>query len=874
MLDSLDSIEIVEAAGAQDETIQLARRIKALLSQSPLPFGEGPGEGSPESPTTPDDIVVVFRSVADVAPRIEEVFGRFGIPYSIESSPRIARSAVFRTLAALLQLDADDWPFRRVVSIITNNTLSAIAEPARQAADWLVRELQLASGRRKLLEIVADLADRANDAQEFSEFHQRRITAAAAAIPALTLLTGALDNLPQEATAAEWTTALTHLGVTLALPPFTNQTTAQRTGRFSDQWKASTDFAAWNAIVGDFTALERLDAWLGEPPRKLDRREMLSLLIDAATHEELPRLHDDVGRVRVLSAASARAAPARHLFLAGMSEQAFPAGVRAGRLANDDDYRFFANAAHQKSSVAPNEESPAATRSQDEMLLFYEVLSRAQESLTISYAAMDDKAQVLPPSPYVVELQRMFRNGEQKISCAKPRLSPVPPPNRSAEPRRTPADETSMCRSARGTYCVADWRVAAVAEAAQTDGDRRLLAGIFSRDETRSLGQAIDAGVRIVHARARGESFGPSEGLLISPAVAARLGQRFGAKHSWSPSQLETYAACPYKFFLADVLQLEPLGDLVLETDFARRGSLLHQVLATFHRQHGESASEWSALWRDESRFAAELKNVLQAAIEAMPREGLEAALLELDRRQIDKWTDLYRGQHEKYDGAWSKLDEPPRPTHFELRFGRKHAGEAGHEDPHSTDDAFQLDIGGESINVAGRIDRIDVGRAGERTVFNVIDYKSGRRPTLTSEKIESGERLQLALYVMAAEALVFSAESDKPLWAGYWSMQGGVTTNKKYSLHCAVESGEPTESWEELRPKVIARIGEIVRATRRGDFPVLSTDPNCTSFCEFKTVCRVAQVRSVGKVLAPDAACGLAPNRPPSAGDPLGRGY
>ena len=77
-------------------------------------------------------------------------------------------------------------------------------------------------------------------------------------------------------------------------------------------------------------------------------------------------------------------------------------------------------------------------------------------------------------------------------------------------------------------------------------------------------------------------------------------------------------------------------------------------------------------------------------------------------------------------------------------------------EDPRSTDDAFQLDIGGESINVAGRIDRIDVGRAGEKTVFNVIDYKSGRRPTLTSEKIESGERLQPALYVMAAQALVF----------------------------------------------------------------------------------------------------------------------
>ncbi len=165
------------------------------------------------------------------------------------------------------------------------------------------------------------------------------------------------------------------------------------------------------------------------------------------------------------------------------------------------------------------------------------------------------------------------------------------------------------------------------------------------------------------------------------------------------------------------------------------------------------------------------------------------------------------------------------------------------------------LDIGGESIEVAGRIDRIDVGRAGDTTVFNVIDYKSGRRPTLTSDKIESGERLQPALYVMAAEALVFGPDKATPLWAGYWSMQGGVTTDKRFSLHCSLESGAPTESWDDLKPKVIKRIGEIVRSTRKGEFPVASRDLDCTSKCDFKTVCRIAQVRSMGKVLGPGDA-------------------
>ena len=123
--------------------------------------------------------------------------------------------------------------------------------------------------------------------------------------------------------------------------------------------------------------------------------------------------------------------------------------------------------------------APPPTRSQDEMLLFYEVLSRAEESLTISYPALDDKAQDLPPSPYVVELQRMFGEAGHKIHCTPPQLSPVPD---VAAVRR----HGSRVRLAYDAYSLADWRVAAVAHAIERDGDRRLLAGIFSRADTQA----------------------------------------------------------------------------------------------------------------------------------------------------------------------------------------------------------------------------------------------------------------------------------------------------------------------------------------------------------------------------------------------------
>jgi hypothetical protein len=138
--------------------------------------------------------------------------------------------------------------------------------------------------------------------------------------------------------------------------------------------------------------------------------------------------------------------------------------------------------------------------------------------------------------------------------------------------------------------------------------------------------------------------------------------------------------------------------------------------------------------------------------------------------------------------------------------------------------------------------------------VFSIIDYKSGRRPTLTAEKIASGERLQPALYVMAAQALLFGGDDGAmPLWAGYWSMDQGVNTSPKFSLECSQDQRSPSEEWESLQGEVIEQIGRFVSDIRRGNFPVFSRDDQCTGYCPFCTVCRVAQIRSLGKQWIPE---------------------
>jgi RecB family exonuclease len=295
---------------------------------------------------------------------------------------------------------------------------------------------------------------------------------------------------------------------------------------------------------------------------------------------------------------------------------------------------------------------------------------------------------------------------------------------------------------------------------------------------------------------------------------------------------------------------LEPLGDLTLETDFGRRGGLMHHVLATFYRRWH---TEPQLARHDPEDFLLGLLRVLDAEVAALGRAGVDGALAELDRRQIAKWSKKHFDQLTAYASANRQLEESLTPSHFELRFGPARSGDAG-EDPASIDEPFELDIGEEKLRVTGRIDRIDVGREGGRTVFSVIDYKTGRTTSLSEEQIATGERLQLPIYVAAAQALVFGGRAE-PIAAGYWTMDRGFDHKGTLNvLHGPAGEDESTNRWTDLYSQAVASIARFVAAIRSGQFPVHSRDENCTGSCEFSTVCRVAHIRAIGKTWPTEA--------------------
>ncbi len=460
----------------------------------------------------------------------------------------------------------------------------------------------------------------------------------------------------------------------------------------------------------------------------------------------------------------------------------------------------------------------------------------------LSYPALDEKAQPLLASPYVLELERCAPgkvDHKKEIS-----LSPVP---LHAEP-----------------CCPAEQRVQAVAELIVGKPNR--FAELLHGSE-RGAGANIVAGLKATAARRRPE-FGAFDGLLSSEAAKARLAQHYGPEHCWSVSRLEEYASCPYRFFLRNVLRLEELPELTLDIDYGNRGSLAHEALRELHRRLNAAGAPRSPVDSGAKGFEKLSEDTFAVLIEKYSAgSALDQAFREIDFHLLKQWIQSYFGQHEKYDAAGGELDQPLRPAHFEVSFGLKRR-DNGEKDPLSTEKPFDLPCGEETIRFSGQIDRIDIGLCGGEVVFNILDYKTGRKKKLSEEDLAAGLALQLPIYALAVQELLMIDRRAKPWRVGYWYVkEKGFECEGLPQCFTSGDAGlQETDAWRELRGTLLARVVTLVRSVRGGMFPVFSLDDQCTSRCAYSTVCRIGQVRALDKQwTAPSSST----NRPAEAKSP-----
>jgi CRISPR/Cas system-associated exonuclease Cas4 (RecB family) len=294
-----------------------------------------------------------------------------------------------------------------------------------------------------------------------------------------------------------------------------------------------------------------------------------------------------------------------------------------------------------------------------------------------------------------------------------------------------------------------------------------------------------------------------------SPEALAALAAHAPSLRPFSPTALQDYAACPYRFLLRAVHRLAPreVPEAIDEIDPLSRGSMVHEVQFELLRALQESGALPLSIDRLD-QVSPRLDKILEG-VAARWKDELSPAIPRI-------WDDSIAAMAADLREWLHRVAQEPEwvPWRFELSFGLP---DLTHHDPHSSKEPITL---AEGLRLRGSIDLVE--RRGDGAL-RATDHKSGRQRCEQGVVIGGGMVLQPALYALALQKLF----PDAPVHGGrlyYCTFTGGF---------------EPVEvPLDELTRSSVRELSKtIAEAIAQGFIPAAPNRRECT-YCDFLPVC------------------------------------
>ena len=781
----LDPDLLFSAPGENLECVEIARRIRALAT-SGTPF---------------DRAAILLRNVEQYQPLVEEALRRADIPsYFSRGAARpdpagraflallacagdgcsASRFAEYLSLGQVPPVDQNGAPIKRPPQWVPPDveTLTNLAAPPRVESSEPEPDSTLAApiGWEKLLvdaavigghdrwarrlrglraELLAQLRTLDKEDQSHRPHIERRIEQLTRlqnfALPIIDML----GSLPATANWGDWLERLSELAQMALRRPESVLSVLSELMPMSEVGPAGLD------EIYDVLS-EKLGFLRNDPPRR-----RYGHVFVGSIDEALGRTFDVV-------------------FLPGLAEGLFP------RRALEDPLLLDQYRAKLGSNLDMQDQRVARER-----MLLRSAAAAAATQFVVSYPRMDvAQSRQRVPSFYALEVLRAAEGRLPSLREFEKRAA------RSAPSRLdwpAPADPAIAIDDAE--YDLASLQAALTLRGAEAKGRARYL-----MESNESLARSL---------RSRGRRWrnrwSAADGLVdpdpdtLRVLEAHRLSER-----SYSPSSLQQFAACPYRFLLQGIFQFRPREAAVPleQMDPLTRGALFHEVqFQLFRRLNEESLLPMTSSRlpkihdiadRVLDRVAAHFEDDLAPAIPRVWKSEVEGV-----RTDLRGWI----RQVAETEPDWV-------PLHFEFAFGLPHDE---HRDPQSTkDEAVILD----GIRLRGSIDLVE--KHATRNALRVTDHKTGKAPQNRPQYVGGGAILQPLLYALAAERLL-----DKPVESGslFFCTQRGDFSQINIPLD--------TQSRERLS-RVLQTIG---RHIEEGFFPAAPQAGAC-GLCDYRPVC------------------------------------
>jgi hypothetical protein len=508
---------------------------------------------------------------------------------------------------------------------------------------------------------------------------------------------------------------------------------------------------------------------------------------------------------------TARGIPFRALFVVGLNEKVFPRAI------SEDP--FLRDHVRRRLSEVLGNLVPEKLRGYDEeRLLFYFLLNTARERLYLFFERSDEAGKPKVQSHYLMDFLQNMHGTALKRKERREILHEIYVPRGLKD---------KLCRKEAELLTPKELCVRTTFQ--KTDTARCIgMMGVNPVIFNRSL-QALTLMERY------DSQLTGYDGIVgdMSPWCNKQWSQGV------SPTALEVFGACPFRYFMEKTLQLESLEepentDMMEAVDI---GFLCHAILKDFYdtlikngyfrkKQKGIHPLE---ILRDiaTKRFleTERLRPIRHPLLWEIKKEELFAVLSHFVIQ------DITCIEKTGYVPAYLETVIPLHPQD---------------DLPEAVGRCFrQKEFSGMSLK--GKIDRIDIRTLGNMVHYRIIDYKTGKffKENLVRSAIR-GKTMQLPFYIAMAERFISDKMKKGHIPPGRIELDGAsfvyITQGNKDKEGdvCLPENAIDRELWVDCGNQCWEAVKEFLEIIRAGLYPVSTQrDSKMCEWCEFTTICR-----------------------------------
>jgi len=771
---------VVNVSGREDEVAVVAKDILRLVEEQGYAF---------------QDIGVVARTFSGYETVLPRVFEQHGVPFVSTMGRALAEFPFIKAAMQLLQLQVSGYRRDHMMDLLCSPFIrlscihQEVSAPRPDLWDLASRRLGIAKGIeewRRLTAFVGEGLPLRDD--EEGEGTGPRIPAeqVRAAWNVVTILTQAVGALPEQSSWSDYVARAQALFDRFLDPPSHDATPA-----VSDQ--PDQLYETFRDSLEELKELTGMGSEVSLPDFVAAFRRLMEETVVPIGPSEAPH----GAGVQVLDAMAARGISFRALYILGLNEKVFPRHIREDAFLRDGPRRFL------EADLGFKIQEKLAGYD-EEKLLFRLLCNAARHHLMLLYQRTDDAGRMLVPSSYLGEIRsqagscaeltvprRLTRKFEEGIHYRIDRLTPVEAGIKFLLDRTVP---------------------------------HRLLNAMHP------AGRLVLRGLQVLRAQERGESrLGAYDGITgpLEPFWAGLKGRGV------SPTALQDYATCPFRYFAKQALRLNPLviPDIEEQIGPIELGVLAHGILRLCLQRLREQG-----YFAQPSRSTVEPSVVLEEAARQVFDRFAGAhpvgfpLVWELQRENLVGFLrDVLRDDLAELSAAgWEPvLFEESMSGTVEVAWA---AGEGGSE----------------SFPVAGRLDRVDWSAS--RNVYRIIDYKFkvSREPETLDKNLVLGAvrglRFQPPLYLAISRAGVparleqegaGAASTCAEVWFYYLASKWEHRDDQPLT-----RVSFPGDAWSsDLRVPLGRVVSHVLGGIKSGRF-FIYPDGYCDR-CEYRLICR-----------------------------------